>query len=218
MEENKLEITKRIDYAAIEEFYDYWEMSWIIDFDQFKEIVACKIIEMADGESDNTAKDETDSDVIYINGKDSHQYDIDIEFERSDGSVWIYPTAYGRRLEDDGECVLLKKDKLRLDDACFKEDRIVNFYDEILIELPNIEPHDVKDKVKDFAEDKFFSFPDDEWHEIWIVGSNNIDAHFIIEQDINTGDMFERIEVYPISYGKTLVNFPYVIYERKVEK
>ncbi len=62
-----------------------------------------KIIEMADVDSI-----ETESDVIFINGKDCHQYDIDIEFDHYFRSAWIYPTAYGKQLSDDGVCVLPK--------------------------------------------------------------------------------------------------------------
>ncbi len=208
----ELKLTERIDYDEIEQFYDYWELEHIIDFDSFKGIIANKIIEMAQVESS-----ETESDVIIINGNDSRQYDIDIEFDHEKGSAWIYPTAYGKQLSDDGVCVLPENEKLELDDKCFKNDIVVNFCNDILYEL-KISPEDIKCKLRDFA-NTLVEFPADEWNEICIDDYQNydIDSHFLIEQDNDTGDITERITVYPIAYGKTLVSFPYVIYERTVK-
>jgi hypothetical protein len=206
----ELKLTERIDYDAIEQFYDDWELEWIIDFDQFKEIIVEKIIEMADVDSI-----ETESDVIFINGKDCHQYDIDIEFDHEDGSAWIYPTAYGKRLNEDTVCVLLKQEKLKLDDDIFDVKCIGSFINDWLLDLKITVPH-IIDKIHDYT-DTLLEFPADEWREIDIYGGYKIDAHFTVEQDGDTGDITETICVYPISYGKTLTRFEHVVYKRTVK-
>lgn len=205
------DIKSRFDKDNIEKFHLEWELEHIIDLGRFSDMIFEKVAAMSDND-----ESDTEFDYIIFNSENGDQYDIDIEFDHEDGSAWIYPTAYGKRLEEDGECVLHAHPFLKLDDSFFNVNGINNFINDWLLGLKITVPQ-IVDKIHEYT-DTIFEFPMEQYRYINLTNLYEICVKFVKgDYSIGKNEISEYILLIPMAYGQRLDKFACGIYERTVK-
>ena len=151
------EVRDRLDKKEIEEFYHYWELNFIIKLDELIDEIA-KII------ADMWLDEEADGDGYICVGRND-RYDIDISLDKTSGDCWMYPVAYGKRIDTHMQMILEGKPKRKFsfDKSKVDEDAILGFTQQYQIK-DTIKANTIIGWIEEDLED-CDEWPEDTWHQ-----------------------------------------------------
>ena len=200
------DIKDRLDKDKIAEFHTYWGLQLAVTLDELIVKIASKITEII-------LDDDMDSDAWICFGENG-KYEIDLSYDRTSAECWMYPMAYGRRMEEDVAMILKAPEEpadFFID--CLKKDMIDAFAEKWRI-------RDVLDLelVRKWIEEdvkKFITWPEDTWYEHTFATLVSEDAQHIDLQYTEDENGTECIMMYPVLYNNTLTEFGVEIYRVK---
>ena len=208
MENKKLifdDIKCRLDRQAIQEFHTQWQLQLAITTEELMDRIALQITRIIRDK-------EMDADT-WITFGENDKYEIDLSLDRTSGECWMYPTAYGLKLEEHVVMILRSKCASPL----FDKSKVSHLAIDAFAKIYQIRDAIDADTIIGWIEDDLsshFDWPEDTWHEHTFTTPEHSNEPQHIDFQYYTGEDGARyIDIYPVLYNNTLLDSCHGIYK-----